>query len=1018
MLPPLPPEMVIIEEDDEQETNDFGILEMELCIIKEKNVEGEEKTHIVFQMPAKVPDLLLTGADPKNNVSHQASTYNILMADVSGSMFIYWNGVMTGWNEYVAPHLVGRTNLFVFGSKVELKRSETNLINSDFANGQTDLTGALQTIVHEVYQCKERYIKVFLITDGHHNTTLIQPSHVIDKMNEVENKICEVFVLGVGCDFPVQYSLDIRSRLHNGSTNMPSLFWAKTSDELEEEMKKIGGYISDGTSPILKLSVKGFLLPGGIAKDKFYLNEWVYFPCEQEQVKQLRLIYGNNGCHISPQFRRISLFELNEVFRQWNSVIIQINNKKEPVPSDVLPLMERILKSIQASEELSSRSIRDRLEQKEFKKYELELRSLLNKIRVILTTEKFQNEKDLAETILSTTVRGGKYETKCLQMKGHSDEDYRNDCKMFMEIYEEQKKLIMRIKNDPDDYCQVTMNSTISDLQDRDFPTMLNSNNKYEFLKLFTISGIPVYTPHSNSVTINPWSYSVRSILKWPYTIMSQVAIEKSKVVELVSDNNFNAIIPIFSQDASQIMAPLMGTRLYAMCATYAITKNPYIIDFDIHMAALGVTWMRILFENPTQPRPEFVRLRIAHIEATATSGYLHRPSFKKYWQVLINDTAQALMTESFERNLGEKPIKCESLIKPMFILYLHQRSDETPLEDKVVIKVVRMILLEYIGRCLSKYKKQEKNSTPFTDFFAKTLVDEKLKEEWVKNYIATSENLTLKDFYTLEEVEKTARKHFKDEDMQNIKEKLIEQIPIAVDMKKVEKLRDVFLAGDISWFSLRIFAKEVGLKEDVIDNMFNEHNVFIYTAHALQYRDSRERLTSNVSDNVQALVTQRVHQENCLNIYKEFENIIVQHKKDLWLQEYLSTHREIVRPMTRSQILIEASGRGVQVTNDTFEEVYKKYRPNVGLLGNACQCRNCPFYLIPSKRYNQHLHLARHYSSNYPHHLHSAAYFCRHEDIADAIFYQESISKSQLDNAFIEDLTFLLNIYQEMAPY
>ncbi|XP_069182760.1 putative leucine-rich repeat-containing protein DDB_G0290503 [Procambarus clarkii] len=271
------------------------------------------------------------------------------------------------------------------------------------------------------------------------------------------------------------------------------------------------------------------------------------------------------------------------------------------------------------------------------------------------------------------------------------------------------------------------------------------------------------------------------------------------------------------------------------------------------------------------------------------------------------------------------------------------------------------MILLEYIGRCLSKYKKQKKNYTSFTDFFAKTLVDEKLKEEWVKNYIATSENLTLKDFYTLEEVEKTARKHFRDEDMQNIKEKLIEQIPIAVDMKKVEKLRDVFLAGDISWFSLRIFAKEVGLKEEVIDNMFNKPKVFIYTAHALQYRDSRERQTSNVSDNVQALVTQRVHQENCLNIYKEFENIIVQHKKDLWLQEYLSTHREIVLPMTRPQILIEASGRGVQVTNDTFEEVYKKYRPDVGLLSNASQCRDCPFYLIPNQSELQGVTLQNH---------------------------------------------------------
>ena len=339
-----------------------------------QNIDGEEKTHTVFQIPANVPDLLM-GTD------QQASTFNILMVDVSGSMRSYWKCVVTGWNDYVAPYLVGRTNLFGFGSKITLKRSETKLKNTDFDGTGTDLTGALQTIVDEVYTCKERYIKVFLITDGAHNETHIEPDSVIDQMSAVKGKICDVFVLGVGLMFPVQYSINIRSRLHNGCANMPSLFWAKNPEGIAEQMKEIGKTLSDGTSQTLKLSVEGFLLPGWALKNTFHAKEWVYFPFGPEQLKQIRVGHGRNGCHISPQPRRISIFQLNEVFRQWNSVIIQIHNKKENVPSDILPFMERILNTIKAEgANLLQGSIRERLERKEFKTSETEVRTLLNKI--------------------------------------------------------------------------------------------------------------------------------------------------------------------------------------------------------------------------------------------------------------------------------------------------------------------------------------------------------------------------------------------------------------------------------------------------------------------------------------------------------------------------------------------------------------------------------------------------------------------------------------------------------------
>nr|XP_045619447.1 uncharacterized protein LOC123771120 [Procambarus clarkii]XP_045619448.1 uncharacterized protein LOC123771120 [Procambarus clarkii]XP_045619449.1 uncharacterized protein LOC123771120 [Procambarus clarkii]XP_045619450.1 uncharacterized protein LOC123771120 [Procambarus clarkii] len=1036
-----PPEMVEPEKIDEEEqgVKDHGELNTEtvLYVIKEKNDDGEEKTHTVLQMPSSVPDLL---SGTSQNVSQESSTYNILMADVSGSMNSYWRPLVTGWNDYVAPHLVGRTNLFVFGSTVKLKRSETKLQFGDLDRSSTDLTGALQTIVDEVYKCKERYIKVFLVTDGHHNATKVQPNIVIDQMNAARGKTCDVFVLGAGSDFPVQYSINIRSRLHNGSANVPSLFWAKIPDFVIEQMMEIGSKISDGTSQTLRLSVEGFSLPGGIAKHTFHLNEWVYFPSGPEQVQQLTLRHGKNVCHISLKPRQMQLSLLNEVFRQWNSVIIQIHNKKEQVPPDALAFMERIFNTkMDELKDIKLGSIRERLERKEISTYETDFRTLFNKIRTILTTEKFHNELELAENILSTTVGGGKYGTKVLQMKGHTDEDYAKDCKEFLKIYEEHKARILSIENGPEDCCRVTTTSTVSDLQDPDFPMMMDIKNKFEFLKQFTITGIPVSAPSRDSVTINPWSFGVRALLNEPYTIMSQVALEsiadqnsalgKSKDVQLKSDDSrtrFNAIIPVFPPAASKIMAPLMRTRLYAMCSTFAILKNPHIIDFNIHMAALGVTWVRILFEHPTQPRPEFVRLRVEHIEATA-AAYLNRPSYTKYWQVLISDTAQALMTES-TITVENKTIKCESLIKPMFILHLHQRS-ENPQDASVVVNIMRMILLEYIGRCLSHYKTNENNSTPFTDFFAKTLADQELKKKWVQKYIATSkesmagsEGLLLEDYYTLEKVQKAARKTAV-EQIKILKEKLTAQIPIAVDMKKVEQLRNVSLTGDMSWFTLRTFAREVGLMEEVIDNLFSEQSLFVYTAHALQYRASRERLTTPVADYeaIRTLVTKHVQQENSHIIAKDLSDEIVQQLQGAWLQAYLDAHTEVVQPMTRQQILAEALGRGVEVTDATFEQVYKKYRPDVGLLGNACQCRACPYFLIPNKSYNQHSSVERRARAAFPHGLHLAAYRLRDSDVPTVIAHLESgkfktTVPRQAVEPFVEDLENLQKIYREVA--
>ena len=115
----------------------------------------------------------------------------------------------------------------MFGSIVEFIRNGTKLMREDFKCQSTNLTGAIEEIGKEVTHCHHSFIRVFLITDGMHNATRESPNTAIEKLSIPEGKTVEVFLLGLRNSFPVEYSITIRSLLHNGNANVPSLFWAK-----------------------------------------------------------------------------------------------------------------------------------------------------------------------------------------------------------------------------------------------------------------------------------------------------------------------------------------------------------------------------------------------------------------------------------------------------------------------------------------------------------------------------------------------------------------------------------------------------------------------------------------------------------------------------------------------------------------------------------------------------------------------------------------------------------------------
>lgn len=203
----------------------------------QEEVEGQLLQHSVLHISSSV------GSIKREPVKE---TYNILMADVSGSMCFAWDYVVKAWNQHVANNLTGRTDIYVFDHDLTFAREGTELKKSDFTSGGTDLCLALSKVRDKVKECTEKWVRVFLITDG----MASDPTDVIQTMLTPSGKTCEVYLLGVGYSFPVQYSVEIRSRLHNGSANMPTLFWAKEMEDILEEAKDMEIHLKDSKVPV------------------------------------------------------------------------------------------------------------------------------------------------------------------------------------------------------------------------------------------------------------------------------------------------------------------------------------------------------------------------------------------------------------------------------------------------------------------------------------------------------------------------------------------------------------------------------------------------------------------------------------------------------------------------------------------------------------------------------------------------------------------------------------------------
>ena len=87
---------------------DLTIDTMDVPVQLYRAIDKDGKEHSFLQAQQTVPSLLVSSNGSTSTTG--GDVFNILMADVSGSMSSYWPHVVQGWQEHVKDRLIGKKN--------------------------------------------------------------------------------------------------------------------------------------------------------------------------------------------------------------------------------------------------------------------------------------------------------------------------------------------------------------------------------------------------------------------------------------------------------------------------------------------------------------------------------------------------------------------------------------------------------------------------------------------------------------------------------------------------------------------------------------------------------------------------------------------------------------------------------------------------------------------------------------------------------------------------------------------
>ncbi|RXG59084.1 Sodium-coupled monocarboxylate transporter 1, partial [Armadillidium vulgare] len=720
---------------------------------------------------------------------HQESTFNFVLVDVSASMRVYSKPLVNYWNELISPLLTKEmTECFHFGSEIQFKNNDSLLNVDDFISGSTNLTSAICLINTKVKSLENKFIRIFLLTDGLHSAGDVKPDIEIAKLLIPADKTIEVFLLGFGARFPEEFAINLRSALHNGASSIPFVFWAKCLNSYDkysdilEEIENIADNINNGIFKI-KIDPQGKLAPDFPDIDECYLGEFIYFAASPDSLMLSLSTLDDFPLELKLNVKEVDKsFPIHSLLRQWNSLILQYICQKRKLPAFVLDVMQSIYKyySHKLLSHGETQTISYRLIVIENKRLESKYDKLIEYLKKIIDAGDYPPRNELLDCI-SNKISKLQFDDENGDIEKQKLKDYIKSVKEFTVILREIKPNL-KVFDSSSDECKITKTSMIKDILNPSLSELL-LEDKLTFMTNFTVTGMPVLISFKNSPHISPWMLCVNQNSSGSSIVVSQNTLEYSAECNSSSFNTktvhleegyeirYNAVVPILSPKYANVMKSLVRTKIFAMLCSFCIYGNPYITDYNAHFAVLGCTWIKLLAKKHNGECSDNISQELESIYATATL-YLDREDLTQFFQSLISNPKEILLRENKKKGSNkENEIRCESIIKPLFLLFLNQDK----LNENICEDLVPLILLELIGRCLAKYKNKNYKNCLCSLFLQPDLSNDKKREEFIdskskelskkilESFVKTRGKL-LNVFYKPEDLQKTLKEFTKEE--------------------------------------------------------------------------------------------------------------------------------------------------------------------------------------------------------------------------------------------------------------
>ena len=566
----------------------------------------------------------------------------------------------------------------------------------------------------------EEMIRVFLVIDVH-CCKKIDENIKLEKLKKNLNQKIEVYILGIGENFPVDFCVDLRSRFKNSKATIPILYSITHPDDVSHQFRSVSKCLHNGKDQ-LTLSIPGSTVPCFREKLKFQSKTIVYFKNSQEQLKDLKITGNSDTLVINPTFKRMDcIYSINSLiiaaFQQWiNSYLVKRFDDKL-FKRKVIPIMESIVKDLKLNDYKNKSSIAQRTQENIYDN----LLTLTNEIGALTIDESYSES-------FKSDVFVAKAENKVSRFLEFRDK--------YIEIYQSVKRI------DEFEYCKETKLSTISDLKDYfSFTKLFSKGTWSNFMDIFALTGTPVLIPISNEEC--SWNMEIYNVLEPPYEMLCQRTFKNGVDMLQMNDvkydimlkdddenSRFNSIIPLFSGDAANTLKPLLLNKLFSECCELSIFRNNK-GRVDSHIAALGCLWLKIISEFKSDEKPAYISEMLTKIIETSEI-YIDLPHTQMY--VFCFMELPEFTLSGFYNRTEKIQITSDTLLKPIYLISLYALTSKLQFSQESSYKYIASILIELFVRYFhSKYKNIRKIVRPFSRFFTKNLKTIKNRRSWIR---------------------------------------------------------------------------------------------------------------------------------------------------------------------------------------------------------------------------------------------------------------------------------------------